>query len=174
MGVKPNSEMRAAIENAKAAQPAWGAMTYVARATQLEPALAALEQNIDERAALYVRENGKTFKEAKGEHMGAAARQRLTLAYAKDLDQDRFFKNEQGRTFVSRRPYGVVVSIVPWNAPIGLAANKSQTGIYAQDSWKVTRKLTFDYGLRWDYGTYAKEPSEFVAGAIKFVKDNAK
>ncbi|MBV9399270.1 MAG: carboxypeptidase regulatory-like domain-containing protein [Bryobacterales bacterium] len=23
--------------------------------------------------------------------------------------------------------------------------------IYIQDSWKVTRKLTFDYGLRWDY-----------------------
>jgi hypothetical protein len=26
-------------------------------------------------------------------------------------------------------------------------------GIYIQDSWKITRKLTFDYGLRWDYAT---------------------
>ena len=29
--------------------------------------------------------------------------------------------------------------------------------IYIQDSWKVTRKLTFDYGLRWDYAILWKE-----------------
>lgn len=30
----------------------------------------------------------------------------------------------------------------------------SQTwGLFIQDSWKVTRKLTLDYGLRWDYNT---------------------
>ncbi|MEP7351684.1 MAG: carboxypeptidase regulatory-like domain-containing protein [Acidobacteriota bacterium] len=42
-------------------------------------------------------------------------------------------------------------------APIALSNNKSQTAIYIQDTWKVTRKITFDYGLRWDYGTYTKE-----------------
>ena len=26
-------------------------------------------------------------------------------------------------------------------------------GLFIQDSWKVTRKLTLDYGLRWDYNT---------------------
>jgi Carboxypeptidase regulatory-like domain len=30
-------------------------------------------------------------------------------------------------------------------------------GIYAQDSWKVTRKLTFNYGIRWDYAINWKE-----------------
>ena len=32
---------------------------------------------------------------------------------------------------------------------------KHQWGFYAQDSWKVTRKLTLDLGLRYDYSAYA-------------------
>ena len=29
--------------------------------------------------------------------------------------------------------------------------------LFAQDSWKVTRKITLDYGMRWDYQTYLRE-----------------
>src|SRR2546423_3839229 len=42
-------------------------------------------------------------------------------------------------------------------APIALGNRKTQTALFLQDTWKVTRKLTLDYGLRWDYGTYARE-----------------
>ena len=43
------------------------------------------------------------------------------------------------------------------NAPIAAATSKFQTALYLQDTWKVTRKLTLDYGVRWDYGTYQSE-----------------
>ncbi|HEY6340033.1 MAG TPA: TonB-dependent receptor [Bryobacteraceae bacterium] len=34
---------------------------------------------------------------------------------------------------------------------------KHQTGFYAQDSWKVTRKFTLNLGLRYDYSTWYQE-----------------
>jgi hypothetical protein len=38
-------------------------------------------------------------------------------------------------------------------------------GAFAQDSWKVTRKLTLDYGLRYDFQTYLKEQYGRMADA---------
>ncbi|HEY7334430.1 MAG TPA: TonB-dependent receptor [Bryobacteraceae bacterium] len=49
------------------------------------------------------------------------------------------------------------VDTVNVTSPIIFRLAKQQWGMFVQDSWKITRKLTLDYGLRYDYSTYLKE-----------------
>jgi acyl-CoA reductase-like NAD-dependent aldehyde dehydrogenase len=114
-------DVERAIRAAKAAQPDWASKSYIERAQIIAPLLERLAGDIDERAILFVRENGKTTAEARAELAGVALRQRLTLDLAAELDHRREVEAPNGRSFVGYLPFGVVVSIVPWNAPIGLA-----------------------------------------------------
>jgi len=43
------------------------------------------------------------------------------------------------------------------NPPTQSKLGNHALGFYFQDNWKVTRKFTLDYGLRYDYQTYLKE-----------------
>jgi len=49
------------------------------------------------------------------------------------------------------------VSQVILNPPENPRLGKHQLGMYIQDTWKATRKLTLDYGLRYDFSTYWRE-----------------
>jgi hypothetical protein len=46
---------------------------------------------------------------------------------------------------------------VTTRAPADYRFGKQQWGFFAQDNWKITRKLTLDFGLRWDYENALKE-----------------
>ncbi|HEY7337960.1 MAG TPA: TonB-dependent receptor [Bryobacteraceae bacterium] len=50
-----------------------------------------------------------------------------------------------------------MADVVTISNPTTLRPVKSQWGGFAQDSWKITRRLTLDYGLRYDYATYIKD-----------------
>lgn len=50
-----------------------------------------------------------------------------------------------------------LVDNVTMNNPVFPRIGKSQTGLFLQDTWKVTRDLTLDIGLRYDYSTYLQE-----------------
>jgi len=110
-----------AVAAAKSAQPTWAALTFTQRADVLRKALSRLESDIERRAAVFVRENGKPMAQARGELLSVSKRQQTALDYAPQLDAERTYTAATGRTYVVSRPYGVVVSIVPWNSPDVLA-----------------------------------------------------
>jgi hypothetical protein len=49
------------------------------------------------------------------------------------------------------------VDAIQMSNPTHPRMGKKQLGLYAQDTWKVTRKFTLDYGLRYDFSTYLRE-----------------
>ena len=42
-------------------------------------------------------------------------------------------------------------------APANTRGGRKFVGVFAQDTWKFSRKLTVDYGMRWDFFTYSRE-----------------
>jgi hypothetical protein len=80
-----------------------------------------------------------------------------------------FAANETGQPFQNTAVAGSNVGLGYASFLLGLVDNisisrptsprmgKTQFGVYAQDSWKITHKLTVDYGLRYDYSTYLRE-----------------
>lgn len=129
----PNDVDRA-VAAALTARPAWSRLRFVDRADILRDAIAGLGQDIEARARLFVRENGKTLAEATAELSGLLRRQPLALSHAASLDEGRDVPGERGDSRVEYRPYGVVASIVPWNAPVSLAFTQIVAALLAGNS----------------------------------------
>ncbi|HEY7335165.1 MAG TPA: TonB-dependent receptor [Bryobacteraceae bacterium] len=58
---------------------------------------------------------------------------------------------------VSPGAFGALTQPTSQGAPLDTRFVTYDWALYLQDSWKITRKLTLDYGVRWDYDTPDKE-----------------
>ena len=111
-------EINAAVANAKAAQPAWGATTPMKRARVMFKFKELLEKHADELARHISREHGKVHDDA----MGELARGIDCVDFACGIPQ--LLKGEFSRnvgpsidTYSDRQPLGVVAGITPFNFP---------------------------------------------------------
>ncbi|MGH8927069.1 MAG: aldehyde dehydrogenase family protein [Acidimicrobiia bacterium] len=119
------ADVAEAVSAAAAALPAWAATPAHVRASVLERAAAALEQQAEEIARDMVAEMGKPLTDARNEVKRAADNFRLYAGEALRLQGTTFPADDptvQVMTLID--PVGVVGAITPWNFPLSLASRK--------------------------------------------------
>lgn len=112
------AEMRAAVENALAAQPKWAAVNPQRRARVLMKFLDLIAQNNDELAELLAREHGKTIADAKGDIQRGVEVVEFSLGIPNLMKGE--FTDGAGPgidIYSMRQPLGVCAGITPFNFP---------------------------------------------------------
>ena len=112
------AEVRAAVENAKAAQVGWGATNPQRRARVLMKFLDLIAKHNDELADILAREHGKTIADAKGDIQRGVEVVEFAIG-APHLLKGEFTDNAGPGidTYSMRQPLGVVAGITPFNFP---------------------------------------------------------
>lgn len=159
-------DMDHAVQAAFSAQGAWDRLGFLRRAQLIDQALEQLGTDLEARATLFVRENGKTLAEARRELGDVATRARLTLELTAELEATQRLPSANGFTEVHWRPYGVVVSIVPWNAPVSLASMQIIPALLAGNTVVVKAPETCPLALLQTIGLLARVLPPGVLNAV--------
>jgi malonate-semialdehyde dehydrogenase (acetylating)/methylmalonate-semialdehyde dehydrogenase len=112
------AEMRAAVENAKAAQPAWAATNPQRRARVLAKFVDLLNRDMDKLADKLAREHGKTIVDAKGDIQRGLEVAEFATGVPHLMKGEYTEGAGPGIDIYSmRQPLGVVAGITPFNFP---------------------------------------------------------
>src|SRR3954462_7088267 len=130
-------QVRAAVDRARQAQPAWNALGVQRRVAVLKEFQFRLHQRKSEIARLITREAGKPYVEALlTEVMVVLDAARFLIENASTLLRDETLshgnlamKTKSGRLI--REPYGVIGIISPWNYPFSIPATESLAALVA-------------------------------------------
>ena len=112
-----------AVAAAKAAFPAWSALSATERAAQMADAIAGIADERDTDAAILSQENGKIRLEGWIDALVFEIRWQLALMLADEVDTGKTLPVVPGipvSTVVSHQALGVVTVIVPFNWPIAI------------------------------------------------------
>ncbi|HEU4757588.1 MAG TPA: aldehyde dehydrogenase family protein [Agromyces sp.] len=118
------ADVNDAVAAAKAAFPAWAALSAQERAAKMAEAIAGIADDRDTDAAILSQENGKIRMEGWIDALVFELRWNLALMLADEVDQGKTLGVVPGAipvsTEVSYQPLGVVTVIVPFNWPIAI------------------------------------------------------
>ena len=130
------AELRAAVENAKAAQPAWAATNPQRRARILMKFLELVARDNDTMAELLAREHGKTIPDAKGDILRGVEVVEFVLGVPHLMKGEYTEGAGPGIDIYSlRQPLGVVAGITPFNFPAMIPLWKCAPAIAAGNAF---------------------------------------
>src|SRR4051794_17464493 len=113
-----NADLRAAVENAKAAQPAWASQNPQKRARVFMRFVDLINRDMNAVAELLAREHGKTIADAKGDIQRGVEVIEFAMAAPHFMKGE--FSDAVGPAidmYSMRQPLGVVAGITPFNFP---------------------------------------------------------
>src|SRR5262245_11159046 len=114
-----------AVEAAHAAFQAWRTTTWSQRSRALFRIAADLETEAEELARLLAAETGSAIRTQARPEIGLAIELfRYFGGLTSQLKGETTPMGEDVLSYTRREPWGVVAAIVPWNAPVSLAAHK--------------------------------------------------
>jgi succinate-semialdehyde dehydrogenase/glutarate-semialdehyde dehydrogenase len=126
------AETERAVAAAKAAFPAWKALTAKERAAALRKWFNLMVERADDLAALLTAEQGKPLSEAKGEIIYGASFIEWFAEEGRRIYGDTIPTHKKGsRVLVTRTPVGVVSAITPWNFPNAMITRKAGPALAA-------------------------------------------
>lgn len=112
-------EVNQTIEKSKQAQLEWEKIPQPTRAEHVKLLIPLFEQNKDELAQLYVKEQGKTLAEAQGEIDKSIQFIDYMTSLSMSNKGEVLQNSVENETIqLTKKPIGVTAGIVPWNAPI--------------------------------------------------------
>ena len=135
--VQPEAEVRAAVERARKAQPAWAALSVEKRASYLKRVLKILLERQEDVIETVIRETGKTRSEAIPMEIFASCdslsyyAKRAPKILASETRRLHGVMRFMKKVTVHNVPLGVIGVITPWNGPFILALNPTAQALVA-------------------------------------------
>lgn len=124
-------EMNEIVEKAQKAYRSWRTTGYAHRAELMRKAAEVLRVDCESLATLMTEEMGKTISDSKAEIEKCAWVCDYYAEHGADFLKDEVIETDATRSYISYRPLGIVLAIMPWNYPFWQVFRFAAPGLMA-------------------------------------------
>ena len=119
--VADEAQVETLLANAESSYRSWQYTTFDERARVLRDVAALMREDVEQLAPLMTAEMGKPIREARGEVEKAAWCAEHYAEHAESYLATETLASDASHSYVQYLPLGVILGILPWNAPFWLA-----------------------------------------------------